>query len=408
MYTGSVFRMTLHRTLHEHSLSIVGGRALFGVTLFSALLATAACGGSGGQPAAGPGGPGGGAPAMPVQTKTVTPQTVEDATEYVATIRSFNSATVMPQVEGQVTRVNVKSGDRVRAGQTLLQIDPAKQQATVSSQTASRVAQEANLAFAKQQLERSKQLYTAGAISKQELESAETSANTADAQLKALSAQVREQSVTLAYYNVVAPTTGIVGDVPVRVGDRVKTDTILTTIDQNQQLEAYVNVPLEKAPELKVGLPLKIVDNAGTELADTKVTFISPRVDDSTQTVLAKGLLKGTDSNALRSAQYVRARIVWKTTQSLVVPVVAALRLSGQYFVFAVETKDGKTVARQRPVKLGAIVGDDYLVVDGLKANEQIVVSGVQKLGDGAPIQPQAAAPAPNQAPGAGAPAQGK
>jgi RND family efflux transporter MFP subunit len=400
--------MTFQRTLHESSLSIVGGRGLIGVTLFSALLATAACGGSGGQPQAGPGGPGGGAPAMPVQTKTVVPQTVEDATEYVATIKSFNSATVMPQVEGQVTRVNVKSGNHVRAGQTLLQIDPAKQQATVSSQAASRVAQEANVAFAKQQLERSKQLYAAGAISKQELESAETTANTAEAQLKALSAQVQEQSVTLAYYNVVAPTTGIIGDVPIRVGDRVKTDTILTTIDQNQQLEAYVNVPLEKAPELKLGLPLKIVDTAGNELADTKVTFISPRVDDSTQTVLAKGLLKGTDSNALRSAQYVRARIVWKTTQSLVVPVVAALRLSGQFFVFAVETKDGKTVARQRPVKLGAIVGDDYLVVDGLKANEQIVVSGVQKLGDGAPIQPQAAAPAPKQAQGAGAPAQAK
>jgi RND family efflux transporter MFP subunit len=396
--------MTLHRTLYEHSLSIVAGRNLFGVTLFSALLATAACGGSGGQQAAGPGGPGGGAPAMPVQTKTVTPQTVEDSTEYVATIRSFNSATVRPQVEGQVTRVNVKSGDRVKAGQTLLRIDPARQQATVSSQAASRVAQEANLAYAKQQLERSKQLFAAGAISKQELESAETSANTADAQLKALSAQVQEQSVTLAYYNVVAPTTGVIGDVPVRVGDRVTTDTTLTTIDQNQQLEVYVNVPLEKAPELKLGLPLKIVDTAGNELAETKVTFISPRVDDTTQTVLAKGLLKGTDGNALRSAQFVRAHIVWKTTQSLVVPVVAALRLSGQYFVFAVETKDGKTVARQRPVKLGAIVGDDYLVVDGLKANEQIVVSGVQKLGDGAPIQPQAAAPAPKQAQATGEP----
>lgn len=378
-----------------HSLSV------FRVTtLLAATLVTMACGRGGEQAGpGGPGGPGGGPPPMPVEVKTVSLQTVDDATEYVSTIRSFNSATVKPQVDGQITRVFVKSGDRVRAGQPIIRIDPARQQAAVSSQSAARAAQEANVAFAKQQLERSKQLFAAGAISKQELEQAETSANTASASLNSLSAQVKEQSVTLGYYQVVAPTSGIVGDVPVRTGDRVTTDTTVTTIDQNAQLEVYVNIPLERAPQLRLGLPLHIMNNAGEPLAETTVTFISPRVDDTTQSVLVKGLIKGDTKNALRSSQYVRARVIWKTTQSLVVPVVATLRLSGQYFVFAVEQKDGKAVARQRPVKLGSIIKDDYLVLDGLKPNEQIVVSGVQKLGDGAPIQPQAQAPPTNPQP---------
>jgi RND family efflux transporter MFP subunit len=350
------------------------------------VLAALAAGCGGQQSAAAPQAP----PPTPVKVAVIQSAPLADASEFVATIKSLTSTTINPQVDGHITRIFVKSGDRVKAGAPLLQIDPARQQASVTSQDAARAAQEANVAYAKQQIARAKELFAVGAISKQELEQAETNLNTAEAQLASLSAQVKEQRVTLQYYQVLAPTSGIVGDVPVRVGMRVATDTLLTTIDQNESLEAYVNVPLERAAELKVGLPLDLVDGAGNKVAETKVSFISPRVDDQTQSVLVKGIIKGSGGGALRSLQFVRARLTWKTEDGLVVPVVAVMRINGKHFVYVAEQKDGKSVARQRPVTLGHIVKDDYTVLGGLQANDKVVVSGVQKLMDGAPIDPQA------------------
>jgi multidrug efflux pump subunit AcrA (membrane-fusion protein) len=91
-------------------------------------------------------------------------------------------------------------------------------------------------------------------------------------------------------------------------------------------------------------------------------------------------------SGALRSSQYVRARVVWKTVEGLVVPVTAVSRVNGQFFAFVAENANGKLVAHQRAITIGQIVGDDYPVLNGLKPGERIVVSGSQKLVDGAPI----------------------
>jgi len=91
---------------------------------------------------------------------------------------------------------------------------------------------------------------------------------------------------------------------------------------------------------------------------------------------------------SLRASQFVRARIVWRTTPGIVIPVTAVLRINGQYFAFVAEDANGKLVARQRAIKTGPIVGDAYAVLEGLKPNERVVVSGVQKLADGAPIAP--------------------
>jgi RND family efflux transporter MFP subunit len=282
----------------------------------------------------------------------------------------------------------------VAQGAPLAQIDPRRQQAAVSSQEAERAAKEANVAFARQQ-QRASELYTAGAVSKQELEQAQTALRTAEADLQSLQAQVQQEQVQLRYYTVAAPTAGIVGDVPVRVGNQVTPQTILTTIDQNETLELYVSVPIERADELKVGLPIRVMSgDAKQTLATTTVNFISPHVDDQTQSILVKALVRNPDGN-LRSSQFVRARVVWKTSQGLVVPVTAAVRINGQFFAFVAEGTGDKLVAKQRALKVGPIVGDNYPVLDGIKAGERVVVSGAQKLADGAPIVPQSSSPAP-------------
>jgi RND family efflux transporter MFP subunit len=334
---------------------------------------------SAGDPAAG------GMQAMPVQVQIAKSQKIPDATEYLSILKSRHSATINPQVEGQITKIFVKSGDRVAAGAPLLQIDPLKQEATVSSQEASRLAQEANLRYAKVQLDREKKLFEAGVVAKQELDNAQTNYDAALAQLRSLEQQVTQQQVQLHYYTVAAPMNGIVGDVPVRVGDRVAVTTLLTTVDEPGAVEAYIYVPADRARDLKMGVPVHLIDTAGRDLANSRITFISPQVDTETQTVLAKATVENA-SGSLRIAQQVRAQVVWGAHEGTVIPVLAVTRINGEFFAFLAVKEGNGVVARQKLLKVGDTVGNDYAVLDGIKPGDHIIVSGLQFLRDGAPV----------------------
>ena len=332
--------------------------------------------------------PGAGAPALPVQVQIAPAVKIPDTTEYLSILKSRHSAAINPQVEGQITRIFVKSGDRVKAGTPLLQIDPLKQEATVNSQEASRAAQEANLRYAKVSLERAQKLFDAGVISKQELDNAQTGYDAALAQLKAIDEQVRQQKVELHYYGVSSPMDGIVGDIPVRVGDRVTVSTMLTTIDEPGALEAYVYVPAERAKNLKTGLPVRLLDSAGKSVSETRITFVSPQVETETQTVLAKATIENSPGK-LRIAQQVRAQITWGVHEGPVIPVLAVQRINGQFFAFVAVNEGKGTMARQRPLKLGDTIGNDFVVLEGLKPGEHVIISGTQFLQDGTPVMEQ-------------------
>jgi len=325
---------------------------------------------------------------MPVQVRIATSAKIPETTEYLSILKSRHSAAINPQVEGQITKILVQSGDRVRAGTPLLQIDPLKQEATVSSQEASRLAQEANVRYAKISLERAQKLFDAGVVSKQDLDNAQTAYDAALAQLKALDEQVNQQKVELHYYSVSAPMDGIVGDIPVHVGDRVTVATLLTTVDEPGALEAYIYVPAEKARNLKLGLPVRLFDGAGNTASDTQITFVSPQVDTDTQTVLAKAAVQNPKSK-VRIAQQVRAQITWGIHEGPVIPVLAVQRINGVFFAFVAVNEGQGTVARQRVVKLGDTVGNDFAVLDGLKPGDHIIVSGTQFLQDGMPVTEQ-------------------
>ena len=189
----------------------------------------------------------------------------------------------------------------------------------------------------------------------------------------------------LHYYRVTAPSAGIVGDIPVRVGDRVTTTTPLTTVDKPGSLEAYVYVPIERSSQLKPNLPVQILDQSGTVIAESRINFISPQVDSTTQTVLAKAPIANSNDK-LRNAQFIHARIVWGSQDRTVVPVLAVSRLGGQYFAFVAEQQDGKTVAHQKPLTVGDMTGNNYVVLEGIKPGDKIIVSGTQFLVDGAPV----------------------
>lgn len=353
-------------------------------------ISNAACGGDGAAPAAAPGGA---PPAVPVSLVTLEAKPVERIGEFVGTIASLTSTTVQPQAEGFLTQILVSSGARVTPGTPLFQIDSAAQQAALASLEAQRASRATDTAYSRQQVERAKALLDAGATSRQAFDQAVTLAQSNESLLKALEDQIRQQQTELAYFRVTAQTAGVIGDVPARLGDRVTRATVLTTVEDNSRLEAHLSVPVQQAADLRLGLPVRLVDETGAVLATSRVAFVAASVDDATQTVLVKAPVDAR-AGMFRAGQFVRGQIVWDSAPGLTVPVLAVQRISGQFFAFVAEDANGGLVARQRPVTLGQLVGDEYTVLGGLSAGDRLVLAGTQKIGDGMPVQmlpPQAA-----------------
>jgi RND family efflux transporter MFP subunit len=343
--------------------------------------------------------------ALPVQTEAVTLAPVEQTSEYVATIQSRRSATLQPQVNGRLLQIRVKSGDHLAAGQVMMEIDAQPQLATVEAQRATERQKKALYDYDTVELERQRKLFEAGVVSRDVWDQAQQAYSNSKADYESAVSLSKTQNEQLAYYTVRAPFDGIVGDVPVHVGDYVSTSTVLTTVDQNKDLEAYIYVPTERAGEVKLGLPVELYDNAGTLLEKTKIDFVSPQVDNPLQGILAKAPIQS-GAVMVRHSQIIRARVVWDTTPKAVVPVLAVTRLGGQTFVYVAEDQGGKFFAKQRPITVGDTVGNNYAVQSGLKQGDKVIVSGTQFLVDGAPVMPLPPAPAAaaqaGAAPGAG------
>jgi len=252
---------------------------------------------------------GAGMQGMPVQMATVALSPVAQSSEYVATIKSRRSATLQPQVDGRITDIKVHSGDHVAAGQVILNIDPLHQQAAVDSARATERQKKALYDYNTLEQERQKKLFDAGIISRDTYEQAEQAYENTKADYQAAVATTKTQEEQLAYYSIRAPFDGVVGDVPVHMGDYATSSTMLTTVDENKDLEAYVYVPTERAGLVRMGLEVDLTDINGNVLEKSKIDFISPEVDSMLQAILVKAPVHATPE-LLRNAQMVKARVI--------------------------------------------------------------------------------------------------
>ena len=266
-----------------------------------------------------------------------------------------------------------------------MEIDPAKQQATVASSQATEQQKLAVYQYNQTEVERQRKLFDEGVTSRDVLDQAEQAYQNSKADYDSSVASTVTQQKQLGYYRIAAPFAGIVGDIPVHLGDYVSPTTVLTTVDANRDLEAYIYIPTERASEVKKGLRVDLVDNNGKPIEQTSIDFISPQVDDGLQGILVKAPVT---SGLLRNLQLVNARVVWSTHPLPVVPVLAVSRLGGQTFVYVAQDKGGKYFAQQRAVTVGDTVGNNYAVLSGLANGDRVIVSGTQYLVDGMPIQP--------------------
>jgi multidrug efflux pump subunit AcrA (membrane-fusion protein) len=393
----------------------------------TALLASCATGPQG-HPAMGMGS----APETKVRVEEVVRREINNSTSYMGTLKSRHSSVMQSRVAGIVTRIFVTPGMTVKAGAPLVEIDPEKQQAMVTSlvaATASTAAdkensiqtlksleallrsKESNLVFARQQEKRYALLASEGAVAAEAAENYITARKMSEADVQSVKAQIeaqkaaiakmermiqqsqanrQEQEVQLKYYTLKAPFAGVVGDIPVKLGEYVNSDTKVTIVTENQPLELYVSVPAEKALRLRLGMPVQLTGSDDKVLGEAQVIFISPNVEDQTQSVLVKALYANKDG-LLRSNQTVGSKVVWSKEPGLLVPTYAVAHISGQDFVFTAQNSGKGLVARQKAVDLGEIYNNSYLVKSGLVSGDRIVVSGVQNLTDGAAIAPQTA-----------------
>lgn len=332
--------------------------------------------------------------AMPVQTVAVTLAPVPQSSEYVATIKSRRSATLLPQVSGLLTQIRVHSGESVKAGQVLMQIDPHQQQASVNSARATERQKKALYDYDSIEVERQRKLFEAGVTSRDAYDQARQAYENAKADYEAAVELRKTQEEQLAYYTIRAPFNGVVGDIPVHVGDYASPTLapagVLTTVDEAGELEAYIYVPTERNGQVKQGLEVDLTDNSGKLLEKTKIDFLSPQVDSTLQGILVKAPVHSTPE-ILRNAQMVKARVVWSTSPMAVIPVLAVTRQGGQSFVFVARQMNGHYVAQQTAVTLGDTVGNTYSISAGLNPGDRVIVSSTQFLVNGMPILPMGA-----------------
>jgi len=326
--------------------------------------------------------------AMPVATQPVALAPVEQSSQYVATIKSRRSVTLMPQVDGNLTQILVKSGEQVKAGQPLLAIDPRRQQAMVDAQLATEKQKMALFEYNQLEIERQRKLFEAGVTSRDTLDQAEQAFKNTRADWESAVATRKSLEEQLAYYMIKAPFDGVIGDIPVHVGDYVTSTTALTTVDEQKDLEAYIYVPTERSADVRNGLTVRLLDSGGKVIETTSVDFLAAQVDSQLQGILLKAPVHS-NKDMLRSAQMVNAEVIWKTAPMPVIPVLAVVRQGGQAFVFlAVKQPNGQFAAQQTAVVLAQTLDNSYAVSSGIKAGDKVIVSRTQYLVDHMPVVP--------------------
>lgn len=378
--------------------------------LFLATLGLAACG----QREAAPAGAGGGMPPAPVGVITVEPRAVELQTELPGRVEPLRTAQVRARATGVVVARQFREGSDVRAGQPLFSIDPAPYQAALATAKAQLARAQASLAQATATAERYKPLAEAKAISQQDYVNAVATQKAAEADVAAGQAAVQSAGINLGYTQVTAPIAGRIGRALVTEGALVSA-TEATQLALIQQVgSVYVNFTQSSSELLRLrralaagqlrkaggeAVAVQVLLEDGTPLKQAgKLLFSDLTVDATSGQVTLRAEVPNADG-LLLPGQYVRVRLAQaELPAGMLVPQQAVTRSANGDTVLVVGegNKPGP-----RPVKLGGAFNGQWIVTDGLKPGEKVIVDGFQKMMvPGAPVnpvpwQPAAAASAP-------------
>jgi membrane fusion protein, multidrug efflux system len=359
--------------------------------------------------------------------------------EAVGALDGFVNAEIRARVKGYLQSQSYKDGAEVKEGQPLFTIDPSEYEVAVARARAGLVRAQATQGRNATQLERSKSLASSGAINQQELDNATAASHESDAAVGVAQAELRQAEINLSYTRMRSPVAGVAGLALVRVGNLVGQEgpTLLTTVSQVDPIR--VNFPLSEVDyakhperfkglegrdlawarkrfaELAAGAPPGgdpgvelVLSDGSTYPKKGVIVAVDRQVDPSTGTIKLQALFPNPEGQ-LRPGQYGRVRLRREGAgdAALVVPEKALLQVQGTYSL-GVVGPDNKVQLRR--VEVGPNAGGVRIVTKGVGAGDRVVVEGVQKVSDGATVNPQPAPPAPppdaSGRPPAGAPSR--
>lgn len=354
-------------------------------------------------------------PPIEVIAVKVEPRTVPESVEFVAQVESSHQVEILARVSGFLDKIAYKEGELVKAGQVMFQIDPKPFQAALAAARGEVENRQAQLWTARANLDRVKPLAALDAASKSDLDNATGEVQSAEAALYSAKANLDKAQLDLGYTTIHAPVNGVAGEAFFREGTFLtagssgrlsyvaRLDPIWVTFSLSQ------NQMMQRQQEIAAGRLLR-PDNFNyqieAELSDGsrypyvgKLNFVSPTFNQETGTFLIRAELANPDG-ALRPGMFVKATVKGDTRpNTLLVPQKAVQQTSNGHVVY-LATPQG--TAEIRPVIAGNWVGSDWVIKQGLKAGEQVIVDGFQRLAPGAPVKVTAAAPAtPPAAPAA-------
>ncbi|MDH6063389.1 efflux RND transporter periplasmic adaptor subunit [Umezakia ovalisporum] len=372
-------------------------------------------------------------PGVRVKVSPVKVGTVDESSDFVASLESQRSVKMRSKIPGEVTQVFVKSGDPVVAGRAIIQVDSiaptideinATHQAALIQQEnaraklksleATRQSHIADLQLQQQDYERYAELAAQGAVSRSSRDYYASRLARAKANLSAINSQIEgEKSIILEAekvlqqaeeniknrkfqrrnYQIIAPFRGTIGEIAVKVGDLVNTSTPLVTVSQNKPLEVNISVPSEQSTQLRKGMPVEVLNPQGEVLSTSKISLITSDPKSEEPEILIKAIFNNS-AGELRPDQLVRARVIWNQRSGVLIPTKAVSHQGGETFVYVIKAQESsqgvsQLIARQRRLKLGNIKDDYYQVLAGLQPDEKIVTSGLLNLKDGVAIVPE-------------------
>lgn len=340
-------------------------------------------------------------PAM-VEVATVVQQDTPIYSEWVATLDGYVNAQIQPHVTGYIIKQDYREGAVVRKGDVLFEIDPRLFKAAVNQAKAQLAISEAQLGKAKLDVERDTPLAQARAIAQSQLDNDIQAKLGAQAQVDAAKANIEQAELNLEWTRVTSLVTGIAGAAQVQTGNLVGPNSILTSVSQVDPIKAYFTVseqeftdfhrrfPTEATvEEQRKRIPLQLLLSDGTVYEQPgRISFADREVNPATGTIRIAGLFPN-PSNLLRPGGYGRIRASVRSREhALLIPQRAVIELQGSFQV-AVVGDDNKVSIR--PVTVGERVGKLWIVSEGLKPGERVVIEGLLKVRDGAAVKPVAA-----------------
>jgi membrane fusion protein, multidrug efflux system len=311
-------------------------------------------------------------PPMPVDVETAKSDEVVETIRATGHIEAVSAVDLRPDEQGRITAILVREGQRVAAGTPLIRIDDAMLRAQAERA-------EADRDLADQQLARVRRLHAESAATPAELERSEAAARSAHAALALLQLQIERTTVR-------APFGGVVGQRFVSEGDYVTTSSPLLTLQTTDPQRAVIDVPERHAVLLRPGQDLEFTVAAQPgRVFSADVEFIDPVVQNTSRTIVVKARARNRDG-LLRPGMFIEARLATATrANAVVVPEDAIQPLRTANIVWAVV--DGK--ASRRVVELGARTEGFVEVLSGVDAGEQVVVGGLERMQEGAPVAPR-------------------